>query len=45
MCRRYILFPWGVERPILRNFEISSIKIMKDELLDFFIIEFTSLMV
>ena len=30
----------NVERPIFRNFKITNIKIMKDELFDSFIFEF-----
>ena len=30
----------NVERPIFRNFEIPNIKSSKDELFDFFILEF-----
>ena len=32
----------NVERPIFRNFKITNIKIAKDELVDFFIVEFIS---
>ena len=30
----------NVERPIFRNFKITNIKILKDELIDSFIFEF-----
>ena len=35
----------NVERPIFRNFEISNVKITKDELFDFLIFEFIFLFV
>ena len=32
----------NVKRPIFRNFETTNIKIAKDELVDYFIVEFIS---
>ena len=31
---------WNVEQPILRNFKITNIKVVNDELFDYFIYEF-----